>query len=263
MGRPRPIEYLLLRGLAGISAAVVVIVMALLSSADPAFTQPAGGIIADGNAAVTGFSGAQLPTVVAPGTNPADKITIDLNGPSARVIDLQAPGAPPQGQLIAAPKPFTVTAGQTGQVFAVALDNATPPNIYVAATSVYGLPIVTPDASGVLNRAQQGAPNARFMAGLFGPEAQQGGPGSVWRIDGASGAVSLFANVAFDGAPNSGPALGGLAFDPVSNSLFVADRETGMIHRLDMTGSAAATTTERRAGKPAACRRCLSISRPG
>ena len=59
-------------------------------------------------------------------------------------MDLQAPGAPPQAQLFTAPKPFTVTAGQVGQVFAVALDNATPPNIYVAATSAYGLPIVVP-----------------------------------------------------------------------------------------------------------------------
>jgi hypothetical protein len=75
------------------------------------------------------------------------------------------------------------------------------------------------------------------MAGLFGPQAQQGGPGSIWRIDGASGAVSLFANVALDSVPNTGPALGGLAFDPASKSLLVADRETGMIHRFDMTGA--------------------------
>ncbi len=200
-------------------------------------TRRALALLPIGNAVVTGFSGAQLPTVIAPGTNPADKTTIDLNGPSARVIDIQAPGTPPQGQLIAAPKPFTVTASQIGQVFAVALDNATPPNIYVAATSVYGLPIIVPDANGVPNRAQQGAPNARFMEGLFGPAAQKGGPGSIWRIDGTSGEVRLFANVALDGTPNSGPALGGLAFDPTSKSLFVADRETGMIHRFDLTGA--------------------------
>jgi hypothetical protein len=75
------------------------------------------------------------------------------------------------------------------------------------------------------------------MPGLFGPEAQNGGPGSIWRIDGASGEVRLFTNVTLDGAPNSGAALGGLAFDPTSNSLFVADRETGMIHRFDLTGA--------------------------
>ena len=42
------------------------------------------------------------------------------------------------------------------------------------------------------------------------------------------GAVQLFANVTLDGVPNSGPALGGLAFDPNSGTLFAADRESGM-----------------------------------
>jgi len=200
---------------------------------------PASGILIDGNAVVTGFSGAQPPTIIAPGVNPADKTYIDLNGPSARVIDLQAPGAPPQAQLIEAPKPFTVTASQVGQVFAVTLDNAMPPNIYVAATSAYGLPIVVPDrdGDGLPDRVKQGAPNASFMPGLFGPPDQGGGPGSIWRIDGVTGDVRLFANVMLDGVPNSGPALGGLAFDPASNSLFVADRDTGMIHRYGLDGT--------------------------
>lgn len=47
---------------------------------------------------------------------------------------------------------------------------------------------------------------------------QGGGPGSIWRIDGTTGEVRLFANVMLDGAANSGPALGGLAFDARSNS---------------------------------------------
>ena len=48
----------------------------------------------------------------------------------------------------------------------------------------------------------------------------------------STGAVSLFANVTTNGRANSGAALGGLAYDPDSKSLFVADRETGFIHRL-------------------------------
>ncbi len=52
-----------------------------------------------------------------------------------------------------------------------------------------------------------------------------------------SGAVSLFANVTLNGAANSGPALGGLAFDAASNSLLVADRQTGMIHRFNLSGT--------------------------
>lgn len=193
-------------------------------------------VVANGNAVVTGFSGAQPPPTIAAGVDPADTTFIDLQGPSARVVDLQAPGAPPQAQLLAAPKPFTATANQIGQVFGVALDNAAPPNIFVAATSVYGLPIVVPGNGGQPARAKQGAPKADFMPGLFGPAQLGGGPGSIWRIDGATGEVRLFANVALDGVPNPGPALGGLAFDSVSNTLFVADRATGMIHAFDPAG---------------------------
>jgi hypothetical protein len=191
-------------------------------------------ILIDGNAVITGFSGTQPPLPLPPGT--ADQAMIDLNGPSARVADLQAPGAPPQAQLLTAPKPFAVTAGQVGQVFAVALDNATPPNIYLGATSSYGLPIVVPGPNGAPVRAKQGGPDASFMPGLFGPATAGGGPGSIWRVDGVTGAVSLFANVTLAGVVNSGPALGGLAFDPASSTLFAADRETGMIHRFGLDG---------------------------
>ena len=71
------------------------------------------------------------------------------------------------------------------------------------------------------------------MPGLWGP---QGGPGSIWKIDSATGKVSLLANVALGGRSNSGAALGGLAYDPDSKSLFVADRETGFIYRYGLNG---------------------------
>jgi hypothetical protein len=186
---------------------------------------------------VTGFSGVKTPATPAAGTDPADLTEIDLAGPSARVLDLQSPGAPPQAQLISAPKPFTATAAQVGQVFAVTLDDATPPNVFVAATSSYGLPIIGPGPGGGAVRVKQGGPNVQFMPGLFGPENASGGPGSIWRIDGATGEVKLFANVALDGVPNSGTGLGGLAFDATSHTLFVADRGTGMIHAFDQSGA--------------------------
>jgi hypothetical protein len=194
-------------------------------------------ILAPGNAIVTGFSGAPPPSQIAPGQDPGDLTFIDPAGPSAQVFSLQSPGAPPVAQVIPAPPSFAATAAQVGQVFGVALDDATPPNMYVAASSAYGLPIVVPGQGGAPARAHQGAPGASFMAGLFGPAAQGGGPGSIWRIDGVSGAVSLFANVMLNGAPNSGPALGGLAFDSTFNSLLVADRQTGMIHRFNLSGT--------------------------
>jgi hypothetical protein len=212
--------------------------------------QVPNGILIDGNAVVTGFSGTQPPLPFPPSLN--DQATIDLNGPSTRIVDLQAPGAPPQAQLWNAPKPFTVLANQIGQVFAVALDNASPPNIYVAATSSYGLPIVVPGPGGTLLRAKQGSPSASFMPGLFGPSAQGGGPGSIWRIDGVTGAVTLFANVTLNGVANSGPALGGLAFDPGSSTLFAADRETGMIHRFDLSGRELGRYDHGTQGRPAA-----------
>ena len=158
--------------------------------------------------------------------------------PSLRVIGLARMGGPPQAQLVPAPKPFTATARQIGQVFSLALDDANPPNIYAAASSAYGLPIVVPDADGdgVPDRSRRGAPNAAFMPGLFGPITLDGGPGSIWKINGSTGAVTLFANVMLGGVPNSGPALGALAFDPASRQLFVADRDTGMIHRFTLDG---------------------------
>ncbi len=219
--------------------AVALAAAALLTAgaATTAGAQTASGILAPGNAVVTGFSGTRAPPAVPPGANPADLTEIDLSGPSARVIDLQAPGSPPQAQVLTAPKRFTATASQVGQVFGVALDDATPPNVFVAATSAYGLPVIAPGPNGGPVRVTQGAPNASFMPGLFGPPQAGGGPGSIWRIEGATGAVRLFANVTLDGVANTGAALGGLAFDPTSHMLFVADRGTGMIHAFDPNGT--------------------------
>ncbi|HEY2532547.1 MAG TPA: hypothetical protein VGJ20_32210 [Xanthobacteraceae bacterium] len=190
-------------------------------------------IVAPGNAAVTGFSGALPPIQIAPGADPGEKTFIDLHGPSLRVIDLQHMRGPPTAQLVGVSKPFTFTAAQIGQVFGVALDDNSPSNIYVAATSAYGLPIVAPGADGQPQHVKAGAPNVAFMQGLWGP---QGGPGSIWKIDGLSGRVTLFANVMVGSRTNSGAALGALAFDPDSKSLFASDRESGLVYRLGLDG---------------------------
>jgi hypothetical protein len=176
-----------------------------------------------------------------PGANPADLLAIDPNGPSLRAVDARNLGGPPRGQVVAAGKPLAVPAGAIGQVFAIALDDASPPNIYAAATSAYGLPIVVADRNGdgAPDRVRQGAPGAAFMPGLFGPTPVSG-PGTIWRIDGLTGQVSVFANVTLDGRPNSGAALGGLAFDPASRLMFVSDRESGVIHAFALDGREAA-----------------------
>lgn len=207
----------------------------LVGIADSALAQQA--ILAPGNAAVTGFSGALPPAEIAPGVDPGDLTFIDAAGPSLRIVDLQHMGAPPAAQLVGAPKPFTWFANQIGQVFGVATDDASAPNIYVAATSAYGLPIVAPGPDGKPQHVKTGAPGATFMPALWGSATPDGGPGSIWKIDGTTAAVTLFANVTLDGRTNSGAALGGLAYDPQSKSLFVADRETGLIHRFGMDGT--------------------------
>ena len=198
--------------------------------------QPTGIGLIPGNAAVTGFSGALSPPLIAPGVDPGVQTFINPDGASLRVIDLQHMGGPPLAQFVAAPKPFAVTAAQIGQVFGVTLDNATPPDVYVAASSAYGLPIVAPGPAGIPQHIKTGAANAAFMPNLWGAAAANGGPGSIWKIDGLTGAVSLFANVTDGDRNNSGPALGALAFDAGSGSLFVSDRETGLIQRFGLDG---------------------------
>ena len=214
------------------------VVIAFLLSSAVAFAQNAPPILPAGDAAVAGFSGIRTPSAALTPAQRLDKTYISLDGPALRVIRLDSLGGPPQAQLVPAAKPFTVKASQIGQIFSLTLDDASPPNIYAAATSAYGLPIVVPDADGdgVPDRAKRGAPNAAFMPGLFGPVAANGGPGSIWKVDGRTGEITLFTNVTLNGVQNSGPALGALAFDRGSRQLFVADRDTGMIHRFTLDG---------------------------
>ena len=184
-----------------------------------------------GDAAVTAFSGTLLQSGDVPGVAPLDRTFLDTAAPTLKVFDLSKLGGDADGQVANAPVKFSVPARDIGQVFGVALDSDTSnrtPNVYVTSTSLYGLQIV--DKNG--ERLVKGEPGARWMPGQFGL-AKGGGPGSVWKIDGATGAVSLFANIKHDGRENAGPGLGGIAFDPVSKQLFVTDLETGLIHRLE------------------------------
>ena len=245
---------------------------ALLSlAASAAIALPAFGaevIINRGDAAVTGFSGAKVWGKIPTDVSPTDVTYIDTTGAVLRVFDLDKLGGPPTGLLANAPSAFQVTAGDIGQVFGVALDSDTAkrtPNIYLTSTSLFGLQIVAKDGRRLVN----GERGARWMPGQFGV-LKGGGPGSVWKIDGASGAVSLFANLQYDGKSNAGPGLGTAAYDPVSEQIFVTDLEFGLIHRLGLDGSERSsfdhgTTGRSRAGLEAipydAARR-MGIERP-
>ena len=207
----------------------------LLCSA-PANAQTAP--ISPGDAAVSGFSGTALSAEsVAPGIDPIDKTVIDLDGAALRIFDLTRLAGPAAGQVAKPSIKKEVLAKDIGQVFGLTFDDgkgnaAGIPNLYAAATSAYGLQIVgpKPDSEGKPVRLKNGAPDARFMDGQFGG-LQGASPGAIWKIDGTTGAVTLFADTAFSGVANSGPGLGGLAFDPQSRNIYVSDMDSGLIHR--------------------------------
>jgi len=186
-----------------------------------------------GDAVVTGFSGTIVPKPalpLPPSRSAADLTFIDPAGPSARIFGLGRPGHIWDARLVQVPKRFDVLAKETGQVFGVALDDQTPPNIYLAATSVYGLHIVG-QRPGQTERRKIGGPGTVWMDGQFGL-GLQGDPGSIYRVDGKTGTVTLFTKIQLDGVPNPGPALGNLAYDAAHKQLFVSDLYTGMIHRI-------------------------------
>ena len=183
--------------------------VAALLSASLLLTTPATAqspeIMDTGSAAVSGYA-----------SSPEDA--------SVRVLNLRESGGAWAGAIIDAPSALSVPASAIGQVFGLALDDATPPNIYATASSAYRL------------RVEGTGADAKWAPGQFGVD-KDGGPGSIWKIDGTTGDVSLFANVALNGTPNSGPGLGNIAFDPTSRQLFVSDLDTGMIHRFDLDGN--------------------------
>jgi hypothetical protein len=169
----------------------------------PALAQDA---IQPGEGYVTRFSGIR-PSVGGP--------VIDTNGTVGSIIDVRSPRTPPLGQhWVDEPQRKPVTAGEVGQVFGVTLDDANPPNVYLSATSAFGL-----------HRAGKD-----WMAGMWG---QGGGPGTIYRLDASTGyAPRVFSQITLNGRPNSGAALGNMAYDRANKQLFVSDMETGMIHRI-------------------------------
>lgn len=210
--------------------------------APPALAQETQ-IIQPGSTAVTGFSGTTIPGIeqgLPPGIDPVDETFIDADQATLRVFDLTRLGGPAAGQLVATPPPFEVTAGQIGQVFAVTYDDGLRdgeatgiPNLYAGATALHGIRIVTPDTDGDgrPERQRRGTPGAVFMDGQFGVE-NGGGPGTIWKVDGISGAVTKFADI----EANSGPGIGDIAFDPDHRQFFASDLDSGLVHRIDAEG---------------------------
>ena len=229
------------------AATVVVFTSLVMSVASPAESgdevTPAA-VFKPGDIAVTGFSGTVLATDKLPlGVDPLDRTFIDLSAPSLRIFDASSLSGTPAGQLINAPPRLDVPAKDIGQVFALAIDpsdNGGPPRIFAAATSAFGLRIVGAGraADGKPIRLKAGAPDASFMDGQFGALSSNS-PGAIYKIDGATGAVTYLADTAFSGILNSGPGIGGLAYDPKSRTLFASDLDSGLIHRFGLEYNAA------------------------
>jgi len=175
-------------------------------------------LLRPGEAFATRFSG----TSSDKGPDGKPIVVIDPAGTVGSIIDLRAPGTRPAGEhWVNEPQRKPVTAREVGQVFGVALDASGPPNIFLAATSAFGL--------------HRNADNSNWMDGMWGPG---GGPGTIYRLDRDAGyKPSIFANVTLNGRPNSGPGLGNIAFDKWNKQIFVSDLETGMIHRFGADGS--------------------------
>ncbi|MER8771285.1 hypothetical protein NKH63_21455 [Mesorhizobium sp. M0960] len=238
----------------GLSALALAAGLWLGGSAQAQETQ----IIYPGSMAVTGFSGTIIPNFeegLPPGVDPVDETFIDTARATLRVFDVSRLGGPASGQLVFTPPPFEVTAEQIGQVFGITYDDGVRdgvpsaiPNLYAGATSLHGIRIVTPDgdADGRPERQRRGTADAVFMDGQFGTE-NGGGPGTIWKIDGITGAVSKFADI----DANSGPGIGDVTFDNIHRQFFASDLDTGLIHRIDANGALVDTFDHGVAGRPA------------
>ena len=188
-----------------------VLVIALIFSGLFSRSAAAQDALQAGEAFVTRFSGT---------TDQDGSTVIDTAGTVGAVVDLRQPGAAPNGShWTNEPQRSLVTAAQVGQVFGVAMDDASPPNIYLTATAAFGL--------------HRNADNSDWMSGQWGPE---GGPGTVWKLSADNNyQPEVFAQIALEGRANSGAALGNIAFDPTNQQLYVSDLETGMIHRISVS----------------------------
>ena len=188
-------------------AVAALVLNALPANAQSPTADPMTGL-QPGEAFVTRFSGTS-----------ADRAFLDLEGVVGAIIDLRRPGQPALGQhWLNEPQRNHVRARETGQIFGVALDDASPPNIFVTATAAFGLHR-TPD-------------NRDWMPGQWGPG---GGPATIYRLSAAEGyRPQVFANVTLDGRANTGAALGNIAYDRFHRQLLVSDMETGMIHRISV-----------------------------
>ncbi len=228
---------------------------------------PTGSLLDPGQLVTTGFSGIILSDALgvdASSPTRIDETFLNPDGATLRILDI---GGVPLGGGVTdkrAAEAFALSAREIGQVFGIAIDEAInpktklpAPNIYLGASSAYGLHVVVPDreGDGWPKRVVTGDPEATFMEGLWGSELG-GDSGTIWKIDGVTGKPSVFAKLEINGLPNSGPGIGNVAYDKVSKLLFASDLETGIIVSFDLDGNVVATFDHGVEGRPRGGPRC-------
>ncbi len=189
-----------------------------------------------GDAVVTGFSGTlgNAEKRRAAGKSAIDHTFIDPDG-ARRASSISASRAMSGTAACSqAPKPFDVLAKDVGQVFGVALDDATPPNIYLAATRCSASTSSTAARDGRPERMKKGGPGAGWMKGSSGSNCRADrAPSTRWT---AAPAWLRCLPMSRSMACPTGPGLGNLAYDAEHKQLFVSDLYTGMIHRFALDG---------------------------
>ncbi len=198
-----------------------------------------------GTVVTTGFGGTVIKKPLLPKDAPKPDLSdpkyafLNPNGTVAHLRSMDGLGFAPNAAEISRAPYDRLLARDIGQVFGIALDDEDYRNLYLTATSVFGLNIIGKDMDDdrLPDRLQYGDAAARWMPGQWGNDVSAG-PGSIWKVDGETGQISLFANVTTNGKDNGGAGLGNIAFDVTHNQLFVSDRDTGLIHRFDLDGNA-------------------------
>ncbi|MFT5204963.1 MAG: hypothetical protein ACI9GC_000249, partial [Phycisphaerales bacterium] len=177
-----------------------------------------------GEVVTTHFSGLD------PNNNP------DPDGAVLTLVDTRIPPTgstpwPTAGQLWSPPLfnnlgagPDEWTAKNLGTIFGLAFSTGTNPDIFVSASP------------GMYGNYNPGAP------GVVGPA----GAGGIYKIDGATGQISIFMNTGFNGTtemPNLGPGLGNIHIQDnganQTDQLYATNLDDGKIYLIDAFGGIA------------------------
>ena len=159
-----------------------------------------------------------------PNNGPNGFVVAQFNTTSATIGSLIPPtGSPPvvwtgpasAGTHNESNPGFEWTRSRLGEVFGIALDDSSPPNIYVANSDCYN----TLGALASLNATTPG------------------GPGGIHRLDAVNGSAFTGSLPAIGGSvPGTGPGLGNLCFHRTPSNaryLYVTNLDDGKIYRVD------------------------------